>query len=262
MITHLRPTRIRKTKAAVCEAILPFAVVMAGASLFGQDFDAISVVRHIGGAPGKLLVNKEVINPQTVQFTGTTIRELIRYAYNIRSVKQVQGGPAWLDETRYDVEGKSATPATPAQQRVMMVAALADRFHLRVHFEKRDTDVYYLKAPHGIRAVRATSQAPAEFSRYPVHSRRGDDIMFTYTETSVTMSQLADWLWFRLACPVLNQTGLDETFDFTLKMSADDAMGRDTQIEAVEKELGLRIVPGKAPIDTLVVDGISTPSAN
>lgn len=207
-------------------------------------------------------MNKQIADPVRVSLTGVTLLYLIQYAYGLRSVKQIQGGPAWAGDVRYDIEAKTASPAKPEIQHLMMRAALEERFRLKIHFEKRLTDVYFLRAPKGIQAGLNESAEPLEFSRVPLHSRKGDDLVFTYVEKAVTMAQLADWLWFRLSRPVLDETGLHGKFDFTLQMTADDAMGEDTQIENVQEQLGLKIVSGKGQIDTLIVDSASMPAEN
>jgi bla regulator protein blaR1 len=80
--------------------------------------------------------------------------------------------------------------------------------------------------------------------------------------------------------PVVDRTGLSGSFDFTMEYAADprsspffglappktDAPLGDLQgpsfLEAVRKQLGLRLVPDKGPVETLVVDHVERPSEN
>jgi uncharacterized protein (TIGR03435 family) len=78
--------------------------------------------------------------------------------------------------------------------------------------------------------------------------------------------------------PVVDQTGLTGKFDFRLTWTPDEtqfgAVGgyRPTAAEnpdaapdlftAIQAELGLKVLPTKAPVDVLVIDHIERPSAN
>jgi uncharacterized protein (TIGR03435 family) len=61
----------------------------------------------------------------------------------------------------------------------------------------------------------------------------------------------------------VDQTGLKGTFDFTLKWTAGD-IGADEPafFSAIREQLGLMLVPSKAPVEVIVVDRIEQPSAN
>lgn len=76
------------------------------------------------------------------------------------------------------------------------------------------------------------------------------------------MKQLADWLWFRFSRPVVDETGLPGAFDFTLQMTADEAMGVDTEIEAIHEQSGLKISSARRESEMLIVDKVSPPSGN
>jgi uncharacterized protein (TIGR03435 family) len=70
--------------------------------------------------------------------------------------------------------------------------------------------------------------------------------------------------------PVIDRTGLSGQFDFVLDFLPDpppgmepppDAVGPDF-IDAVKSQLGLKLVPDKAPIDFVLVDRIDKPTPN
>ena len=50
--------------------------------------------------------------------------------------------PAWVANTRYDVEARAAAPASKDQMRLMMQSLLAERFKLVVHEETRQAPVF------------------------------------------------------------------------------------------------------------------------
>ena len=75
--------------------------------------------------------------------TGGCLRSLIQAAYNITRF-QLEGGPAWVDTERYDIQAQSAGQATPDQIRGVLQSLLADRFKLALRRETRTMPVYEL----------------------------------------------------------------------------------------------------------------------
>ena len=65
----------------------------------------------------------------------------------------------------------------------------------------------------------------------------------------------------------MDKTHLTGKYDFTLTYvpaakAASDETGGPSVFTAVEEQLGLKLVPGKAPMDVLVIDSIERPAAN
>ena len=87
----------------------------------------------------------------------TTIKNYILNAYGASQASQAQivGGPAWLASDVYTINGKvpddlraamdKMSPEDRANQtRQMQQSLLADRFHLKAHFETRKLPLYEL----------------------------------------------------------------------------------------------------------------------
>ena len=70
--------------------------------------------------------------------------------------------------------------------------------------------------------------------------------------------------------PVVDQTGLGGTFDFSLEWTPEPSPGADVQAdvsgptlsEALNEQLGLKLEPRTGPVDVLVIDHIEEPSPN
>jgi len=92
----------------------------------------------------------------------------------------------------------------------------------------------------------------------------------------MTMNAIADWLGASEDSdrPVLDQTGLNGTFDFVLEFDP-ESLGREdismaqhddsgpTFAEAIKEQLGLQVKKqDQEPISIFVVDNIEYPSAN
>ena len=84
-----------------------------------------------------------------------------------------------------------------------------------------------------------------------------------------TMQDLANAVssWFDR--PVLDRTGLNGRFDFTMEYEPDPeqprfppTLGGPEVVEAMRKQLGLRLEAKKAPVDVLVIDRVERPTDN
>ena len=78
---------------------------------------------------------------------NVTLKTLISFAYEAQGFFDIEGGPAWLDSAKYDLEAKAGrTDLTTAQYWLMLQALLADRFQLRVHTSSKETPGYQMLA--------------------------------------------------------------------------------------------------------------------
>ncbi len=91
-----------------------------------------------------------------------------------------------------------------------------------------------------------------------------------YKFIRTTMAEFANWLWWKIrAKPVIDVTGLKGKYNFYLEhvngmpKSDEASSGGETLFDALQKQLGLRLVSGKGDYEVLVVDHVERmPSAN
>jgi uncharacterized protein (TIGR03435 family) len=91
-----------------------------------------------------------------VRAGGTTLRQLVRYAYDIQPIRrdpQPEGGPEWSDNERFDIQARGPDDLSLPDSRLMMRTLLADRFALQVHRESRPLPVYLLVMAGGDRGL-------------------------------------------------------------------------------------------------------------
>ena len=113
-----------------------------------------------------------------------------------------------------------------------------------------------------------------------------DGLLYKLWARRETMGQLADRLSSQLNRPVVDRTGLKEPYDFVLYWAVENAGGgvprtqpppdqidrEDAPViaesgisifSAVETQLGLRLAPGRGPLDMLIVDRVQrSPAGN
>jgi len=200
------------------------------------------------------------------------MRVIIGFAYDVPAGfedRSIIGGPAWVDSDVYEITAKidDATFAAlqklpPDRQRdqikLMEQALLAARFHLKIHFETRTMPAFALTLAKGRSTL--TPARPGETTRLAM---QGD----TITATAVTLDQLLRSP-FLSGRTILNHTGLTGAYDFTLTYSdrtdaaAEDSSSAPALSTAVQQQLGLKLVPTRAPIEVIVIDSIDRPSEN
>lgn len=204
---------------------------------------------------------------------------LIASAYRVPlgHESQIIGAPDWVrsEADRYEVQAKigdtqfaAMQAMTPAQQQeqvaMMEQSLLADRFKLKVHFETRELPVYALVVAKG--GAKLTPAKDGEVTR--LANTRQDEQGATATGTAMTLDQFVHSVLLFGGKTVVNQTGLQGAYDFTLTYGRDQPDVADAGAEAppvmtaVEEQLGLKLVPSKAPTEVIVIDAIERPTEN
>jgi bla regulator protein blaR1 len=213
------------------------------------------------------------------------ISVLIESAYNlpVGSGSRILGGPDWLrqDIDQFEIQAKiedseyaGMQKMPPAQQHervaLMEQSLLAERFKLKVHFESREMAVYTLAVAKG--GAKLNPANKEESSRI---STLGNAQGTEMTAVGVTLEQFVLSPLLTGAAggrPVVDQTGLKGAFDFTLRWTPDQLaasqytkeLGADAPslFTAIREQLGLLLVPSKAPVEVIVIDHIEQPSEN
>jgi uncharacterized protein (TIGR03435 family) len=212
---------------------------------------SVGAIRVTGG-PGSRY-------PERFTFNGANLRALLVQAYGLVDSQQQISGPSWIDTERYAVDTKMPPGTTREQFQQMLQSLLADRFKLAVHHETKVLSVYELvvgKSGHKLRESAKTPNADAS-DRVVMDGGRGPSGQATqnWTFGQQTMSKLAVQLSSLTGRRVVDKTGLTEKYDFTLSydLPQPDAPILDI-FDAVQQQLGLRLVDAKDPFDLVVVD--------
>jgi uncharacterized protein (TIGR03435 family) len=197
--------------------------------------------------------------------TNVTVRELIRLAYDVKDF-QIERAPGWVDGDRFDINAKNATgkTATLDGERAEVRALLEERFQLKARRETKPGSVYLLVV--GKNGSKLTPHNEGTGSR----SRKGCGHLEGMRLTAETIATV---LSRQLDRDVLNRTGLPGKFDFTLDWTPDagpcpvaesgaEPTTRPSFVAAVQQQMGLKLEPGKAPVETLVIEHVERPAEN
>lgn len=210
--------------------------------------------------------------------------------------------PQWVITNRFNIRARADGNPTKDQMRLMMQTLLADRFRLAAHYETREVPLLALvvdqpgqlgpllqKHPEDSPCPTtpyvpsppptAPPQALAVDTRFPVAC---GGILGMPPSTpgrvrvgarNVPMDLIASSMTggdTGLRLPVINKTALIGRFDFAIEFVPEGTTSKNSQpdspgstfLEALKKQLGLKLESQKGQMDLLVIDYIEQPSPN
>src|ERR1700677_3900257 len=199
------------------------------------------------------------------QARGNTIADLIQFAYQVRR-RQIDGGPSWMNELRFDVTGEPDAPGLPSmdQQRLMVRKLLAERFGFRVHIVQKEFPVYALLVDKSPPKINVSAPSVNDILISPRELEDGTTaVQFSHT----TMPEFTEFLMgFIQDRQIVDETGLKGRFDFTVMIPTSSQGGNDIEKATAfllgVKPLGFKLEPKKEPLEVIVIDNIDKPTAN
>jgi uncharacterized protein (TIGR03435 family) len=204
------------------------------------------------GAPG------DRFSDGRFRYTNVPLRLLIRQAFDRWRSDDVRGGPAWVDTDRWDFDATAATAS--ADMLPMIRTLLADRFRLRHHIESAKGAVYELTFARTDRRLGPSLRRALG----PRGFRGGGE---SITGRAISIADLARLLSANAGRPVLDRTGLAETYDVELRWAPASPAGVAPSdlpdfFAAIQEQLWLRLQPARGTVDRLVIDSAERPGDN
>jgi len=227
--------------------------------------------------------------PKGFKAENASLLSIIQEAYGIQANQIV--GPPEIKSAAYDIEVKTEGSPTDAREadpglmqpeiRNQLQALLADRFKLALHHESKKLPSYVL-----VVGENGSKLQPTKFADYPdnavgpdgkgIHRMmmqvRGGQVRAIGAQKS-SMAEFAKQLSMQLGKNVVDKTGMTGQYDFNLQWS-EAAANRDgasndavpaagpSLFDAIQEQLGLKLVPQQGPLDVLVIDHVEWPEAN
>jgi uncharacterized protein (TIGR03435 family) len=265
------------------------AMAVAAAQSLQPVFDVASVkentsVSDTGGIAPTM--------PGRVRIINMPMRFILLDAFRLMD-HQLIGAPDWTESARFDISATYAAEAasTDDEARAMLRTLLADRFGLKTHREMRELPIYSLVmarkdgalGPQLVRSAIDCDRWIAEKrpqmgagSASPVAPGGKRPVCMILTTRRFiaagtrTMQDLLGPLQAMTGRPVIDRTGLIGAFDFDLQWTSGPVAlaGGPTAppddgpsiFVALQEQLGLRLEPGRAPFDVVVVDAVQRPT--
>lgn len=245
------------------------------------------------------IIDRMDVQPDRFLTHGETLRQIITFAYGLGYPGELSGGPHWIETDQFDIEAKldEATVAARSkmprddrdeQVRLMVQSLLAERFGLKVSFVKKQLPVYVLEiAKGGLKCTKSTAESAIPVADQPRFRWSNAPappppppgyVPPTPAETRLLAQSLhlkaKGWpFWLLVASlshqpelggrAVLDQTGLHGLVDceMTWSQAGSDGNG-ESLFTAVQDQMGLKLTPKKAMVETVFVDSVTQPTAN
>jgi uncharacterized protein (TIGR03435 family) len=228
-----------------------------------------------------------------VNIRGVPVKFLIQQAWNLNDDSLLMV-PKWMETDRYDIVAKADVdgPQLDIDDLWGLLRALViERFQMKFHMEDRPVTAYTLVAvkpkmkkadPNSRTKYKEGPGADGKDPRdkTPILSRLVTVQNMTMADFGAKLQTIAPGY---IHAPVLDATGLEGGYDFTLSFSAvgltmappggagrggdpgplgtasaastaSDPNGAVTLFEAIEKQLGLKLEAKKRPVSVLVID--------
>jgi len=245
------------TRLMRCRSLLVATVVgaLVATPVWGQvaakvpEFDAVSI-KPFQPDSDRMMIRMQM-KPDGYSASGTSVRMLIQYAYDLKSQDQISGAGA-VGDKRFNIEAKMDADTVAAlaklspeertgQQRLMMQALLADRFKMKAHRESKELPIFELVVAKGGPKLKETDPnappmsppAPPDGMGPPEGMRpqegapkvKAGMMMMTpggIKAQGVPVVNLANVLTMQLHRQVVDKTGLTGKYDIDLKFGPED----------------------------------------
>lgn len=227
-------------------------------------YDVVSVKPH---KPGDRPISFGA-TPEGYRAVNIMVSWLIQNIYDLTLADQISGLPDWASDARFDFEAKMDEETVAEfrklsheqqqeQRQLMLQAVFADRFKLKVHHKIKEMGIYELVVAKS--GCKFKESPPGETQR--VMTGNGRIVL-----QAMPLDSVANSLSNETGRIVIDKTGLTGNYDLTLKWTPEQQRTADDSgpsvFTALEEQLGLKLVPAKGPVDTIVVDHIERPSEN
>ena len=202
-----------------------------------------------------------------------TLKLLIAAAYDLNP-KAIQGGAAWVDASKFDINAVTPGTVRPTrdEQMAMLRGLLMDRFQLTFHREQKEFSIYVLTLAKDGPKLKESGGSPHDPTSvistvYPDHILMPARNASMKDFTAVLQRAVLDR-------PVVDKTGLTGRYDFDLDWAQSEReFGGEIEaappnatsppfVTALEQELGLKLAATHGLAEVLLVDKAEKPSAN
>ncbi|WP_172838347.1 TIGR03435 family protein [Terriglobus roseus] len=213
------------------------------------------------------------------------------YTFTIFPTKDlIEGLPDWAKDTKYDVEARVAPEDAAAYKKLtslsipdtarafatqqytgemlMDQALLEDRFHIKMHTELRERNVFLLTVAKGGIKMKAAADPAHGSAIFDAGHTSGRGIGHI-SGKGIPVSFIGNILSMPAGGIVVDQSGDVGQYDFELHFAPQNmdtaAAGASNDPDfftAIQEQLGLKLTRGKAQVPVVVIDHIEKPSDN
>ena len=236
------------------------------------SFDVATIKPNDSGASS---MQGLTMNGRNFATRNSSLADLIGFAYEVQ-MKQIVGGPDWLEKDRYDIAAVPDQEGAPnvQQLRLMVQKLLASRFNLKFHHDQRELSAYVLTVGKNGQKLNPTQLKGS----LPGMGMRPGPTGLTMVMANARLADFTSFLQMLvLDRPVVDRTGITGRFDYNVTFTPDDSQfnGHPPKLpqtetsdsapnlfSAIQEQLGLKLDAQKTSVDVIAIDHVEKPSAN
>jgi uncharacterized protein (TIGR03435 family) len=215
---------------------------------------------------------------------NVSAQSLVGFAFR-DTADEVKGASDWARSDRYNVTATLPRKATVSETALMLRNLLVDRFRLVAHIESEERNVLALlrvdptrPLAQGLRRIDEDCTQPRDQPGSPPPLRQIETAEMPaclsvnngriLNSGGMPMKMLAAQATSLVGRKVIDQTGLSGSYRFVLRYSRPEPNAPPATDDypdittALREQLGLKLVPTKAPVNVVVVDRLKPPSEN
>jgi uncharacterized protein (TIGR03435 family) len=218
---------------------LTLAILLA-CPLFGQQFEVASIKLFDPNVAGQAVGLH--FDGALVRGVGLSLRDYVATAYRFKAI--LISGPDWTLTERFNISATLPDGGSRAQVPEMLQALLADRFHVKLHKDKKELPIYALvlaKGPLKLKELPPDPDAdpekdePTGLANVGTIAGVGNGASITYARgASLTIAdnriearKLTLWVVCRTLerysdRQIVDMTGLTGSYTFTLDVTPED----------------------------------------
>jgi uncharacterized protein (TIGR03435 family) len=251
-------------------------------------FDVASI-RQSPPAQAGTPVGSFVAHTSVMRVRNFGIDNLLLMAYGFDHYYLIVGVPDSFTSVLFDIQAKADISAdeklsrlndeqAKLEQQHMLQVLLTERLHLKAYWATKEGDVYNLVVQNASKLQKSRAASPGAeerkiFGNNPVpalYQRSDGQHGFDTVCHGCSIAMVANMLARSFHRPVIDRTGLDGKYDFTVHYSgtqeSDQTPGDIDPLPplfiAIQQQLGLKLKSARGPAPVLVVDHIEMPSEN
>ena len=227
-------------------------------------------------------------NPGKLTVRNLPMKEVIKFAYGLKSDSQLLDSPEWVNSERFTIEATegealgTSLDKLPLEDRIgvfqkLVRQMLADRFHIVTSTRSTELPIFALViAKGGPKVEPASPGRPGEARNFRGWQSHGPGIVEGSAATTELLASIVSRMPETDDRVVVDKTGLPGEYDWTLRwtpqsltrantgfsMEAPEPDSGPTLFTALQEQLGLKLVAQKGIVEALVIDHIDWPTAN
>lgn len=214
--------------------------------------------------------------PGGLRVNNMPVEGLLIFAYGV-SPERLINVPSWVRTARFDINASlsNANARPDIERRTALQNLLVDRFKLVLRPTSQDVDAFSLMK---VSAALGPSMRVADLKcdAASIAARGGDATKCRFSadrakgllQGHMTVNDLVAVLRTVVAKPVIDRTGLMDEYDITLRWAPEvggvalDPTDGASIFTALQEQLGLHLVAGKAPANAYIIERVERPTPN